>query len=309
MAFLDTTLVALRESLEALLILGILLGIAVKTGQAGARRPLLWGAFAAVGVSLLVGSAVSKATTEAYEANELLFEASAALIAVAILTYMIVWMYRHTQGMMGALHKKTKEALALGRPGLLFGIAFVAVLREGIETVLFVSGKVPTDGIAMTAVALLVGIAISALIAFLIFSGFLKLSIERFMAGTGLVLVVIAAGLLGYGAHEGAEYLADEHGNPVLEDIPKAYDLSSWLPHKAYKDQPDGSRGPVDTPREAVGSFLHGLVVYRADPTWLEVGLWVAYVGGMGGWVISKLRKGGQHATPPDAPERNRLEA
>src|SRR5688572_23025552 len=131
MAFIDTSLVALRESLEALLILGILLGVATKLGQPEARRPLLWGALAGLVVSIVAGILAVDVAHTLYEQNEETFEGVAAFVAVAILTYMIVWMYRHTQGMIGALTHKTRDAL--GKPAVLFGISFIAVLREGIE--------------------------------------------------------------------------------------------------------------------------------------------------------------------------------
>jgi high-affinity iron transporter len=277
MAFLDTSLVALRESLEALLILGILLGVATKLGQPAARRPLLWGAIAGVVASVLAGILARNVAKSLYESNEQAFEGIASLVAVAILTYMIVWMYRHTQGMIGALTSRTR--MALGRPGVLFGIAFVAVFREGIETVLFTATKFATDGVGITVLALLAGIAAATFVAFLIFAGFLRLSIERFMLGTGLLLVVIAAGLLGYGAHELAE-------TGAIPETAKAYDIRDTLPHKGHPGDPD-----IDTPSEALGSFLFGFVLYRANPTWLEVGLWFAYILGMGGWVVRRLRK------------------
>src|SRR5688572_7011476 len=127
MAFLDTSLVAMRESLEALLILGILLGVATKLGQPQARRPMLWGALAGLALSILLGVLASSVAKQLYERNAEAFEGFASLLAVAILTYMIVWMYRHTQGMIGALTSKTRDALSVGRPGVLFGLSFVAV--------------------------------------------------------------------------------------------------------------------------------------------------------------------------------------
>ncbi len=287
MAFVDTALVAVRESLEAFLILGILLGIAVKTGSPEARRPLLWGALAAFVLSILLGIVAQGVAKELYASNDALFEGFASLLAVAVLTYMIVWMYRHTQGMMGVLHTKTKQALQDGRSWALAGIAFLAVLREGIETVVFTAGKFPTDGVGVTLFALLAGILVSAVIAFLVFAGFLKLSIEKFMAATGLVLVVIAAGLFAYGVHE----LGD--AKVFTDPTDKAYDFSAWLPHKG------GADSTINTLGDAVGAFLHGLIVYRPSPTWLEVGAYLAYLLPMGAWVIGKLRRPHGAGRPP----------
>jgi high-affinity iron transporter len=275
--FLDISLVALRESLEALLILGILLGVATKLGQPQARRPMLWGALAGLGVSIVAGILAGGVASRLYERNAEAFEGFASLLAVAILTYMIVWMYRHTQGMMGLLTSKTRDALSLGKPGVLFGLAFVAVVREGIETVLFTATKFEPNGTLPTLVALAAGIAVSACIAFLVFAGFLRLSIERFMLGTGLLLVLIGGGLLAYGAHE-----LTEAG--YLPETPRAYNLGSVLPSHGI-----------------LGSLLSGLLVYRPHPSWLEVALWAAYIGGMGAWVVRRLRKHPKAAPPPES--------
>ncbi|MES2155966.1 MAG: FTR1 family protein [bacterium] len=283
MAFIDTGLVALRESLEGLLILGILLGIATKTGQPGARRPILWGALAGLLISGLAGWLAQGVSKEMYDRNEALFEGLAALVAVLILTYMVVWMYRHTQGMMGALHRRTKEALAGGRGGILFGLGLIAILREGVETVLFVAARSQTDGAATTALALMAGIAASAFVAFLVFSGFLKMSIERFMAATGLVLVVIAAGVTVTAVHELSE--PKEEGGPAwFPESPVAWDLSANVPTEC-------EAGAPATTACTTGGVLHAVLGYRADPRWAEVATYLLYLGVMATYVILRLRK------------------
>lgn len=305
MAFLDSSLVALRESLEAFLIIGILAGIVRKMGAPSARGPILWGAVAGVALSVVAGILAGGIAQGLYSQNEALFEGVASLLAVAILTYMVIWMYRHTKEMVGKLHTKTKEALRVGSPWMLAGLSFVAVFREGIETVLFTAGKVPVDGVATTILAIAAGIAVSAVLAFLVFAGVVRMSIEGFMAVTGLVLIFVAGGLLGYGLHEIAE--AGEHAaegvGPAwlaplapLAEVPKAYDFSASLPHKPV--------GEFDTWQEGAGSFLHASFGYRANPTWAEVGAYLAYVGGMLVWYlrgVTRHRKA-LAAIPPTPP-------
>lgn len=289
MAFLDSSLVALRESLEAFLLVGILSGIVVKLGAPKARAPILWGALAGLAASLLLGILANGVAHELYEDNEPLFEGLAALVACAVLVYMVLWMWRHTRGLMGTLHAKAKAAVAGDRPGLLFTLAFVAVLREGIETVLFVAGRLPEDGAGATLLAILVGIAASAVLAFLLFAGVLRLSLPKLFAATGAVLVVVGAGLLATAVHELSEP-ADEGGPGWFPESPVAWDLSATLPHECDGDA---------TAACVAGGLLHAAVGYRAAPRWAEVGAWSALLTGFAVWGLAARRR--PTAAKPDA--------
>lgn len=280
-AFVNTALVAVRESLEAFLVLGILAGILRKSGQPAARRFLLWGALAGTAAAFLLGVLANGVARSLYTANQALFEAATSFLAVAVLTYMAIWMYRHTQEMMGALHRRTKEALAVHRPGILFGLSFLAIFREGVETVLFTAANLPRDGAAATLSAIGLGILVSAVLAYVVFAGVVRLSIESFMAATGLLLVFVAAGMLVYGLHELSE-TGFAHG---LKDVPRAFDLRGWLPSNGFGDDPD-----INTVREAAGAFLAGALGYRDRPTWLELGAWVAYTAAMLLWFRAATR-------------------
>src|SRR5687767_2745979 len=136
MSFVSSTLVVLRESFEAFLIVGILLGIVAKLGAPQLRTRIFLGTAAGVVASILVGAFLLQLAAGLRKDYTIAFEAAASLLAAAVLTYMIVWMYRHTQSMMGGMHAKVKAALDTGALGALFFIPFIAVLREGFETVL-----------------------------------------------------------------------------------------------------------------------------------------------------------------------------
>src|SRR5688500_2944846 len=140
MAFVpEAALIALREGLEALLITGILLGLVTKLGRADARR-WVWGGFVAGAVaSLAVGLAVQRFLLDAFEAQggAEVFELVAALAAVGVLTYMIVWMWKHTRELMTTVRAQVADALARGDVIAIAFLTFASVLREGLETVLF----------------------------------------------------------------------------------------------------------------------------------------------------------------------------
>jgi high-affinity iron transporter len=171
---LDAFLVVLRESLEAFLIIGILTGIVVKLGHPQARIPIYLGALAGVALSIVLGLVIHATAQDLFERHEEAFEGVAALVAVGILTYMIVWMYRHTITLVAALRDRAKAALASGKHAVLFGLAFVAVAREGIETVLFLATQVGSITAGGLVGATLAGVATSALLAALLFTGVIR---------------------------------------------------------------------------------------------------------------------------------------
>ncbi len=283
MSFLDTALISLRESLEAFLLVGILSGIVVKLGQPKARNPILLGALAGVLVSVLLGILANGIAAQLYEQNAALFEGLASLLAAGILTYMVVWMYRHTRGMMGSLHAKAKEALGAGKPAILFGLSFIAVVREGVEVVLFIARNLPNDGVAWTSLAVFVGVAVSAVVAFLLFAGVVKLSVQGFFAVTGAILVVVGAGLMITVVHELSEP-KDEGGPGWFPETPHAFDISATLPTECEE-------GANATAVCTTGGILHATFGYRADLRWAELAAWGSYIGAFAaGYGISRKR-------------------
>jgi high-affinity iron transporter len=140
------------------------------------------------------------------------FEAAASLLAVTVLTYMVVWMYRHTQQVMGGLSHKVRAALESGTLGSLFLIPFLAVVREGFETVLFLAADPGAPTGAMMALAVAIGLAGAALLGVLLFKGVVRLSVERFFAVTGILLVLFGGWILRIGVHEVGELLEEAGG-------------------------------------------------------------------------------------------------
>lgn len=270
MSFVDTSLIALRESLEAFLILGILAGLVVKVGHPEARKYLWWGAGLALGLSILAGIIINASVRDLFETSGSaeLFEAIASLVAVGILTYMIVWMYRHTLGLLEQLRTKAKTALDAGRPAILFSLAFVAVAREGLETVLFFAAAAPTTSGLELAAAAVAGIAVSTVVALLVFAGVIRLNVQKFFAVTGVLLIFFAAGLLMTSIHEFHE-AGEAAGVTYVPETPKAWN-TEWL-----LDQ-----------HSTAGSLVKAIFGYRESPAILEATAYFAYLFGFAIWYL-----------------------
>ncbi len=129
-----------------------------------------------------------------------------ALVAVAGVTYMVVWMKRHSRELKGSLERSAESALVLGSAWALIGMAFFAVLREGLETAVFllaVFGNSTNPAATGTGAAL--GIAVAVGLGFAIYKGGVRINLARFFRFTGFVLVLVAAGLLSSAVHTAHE--------------------------------------------------------------------------------------------------------
>jgi len=269
MAWLDVAaiLVGLREGFEACLLVGILLGMVTRLGHAGQRRTVWTGALLGLAASVAAGSALA-GLEGWYEGShgDALIEVATGVVALALVVYMVLWMQRQTAGMAGGLHTKMVEALSTGRSGVVAALAFLVVLREGIETVLFYAARAATEPWLALATSGVLGLAAAALLAAGVFRLSVRVNMERFYALTGYLLILLAAGIL-VGAVGAAEELGADHH--LWTPSPQAWDLSGPLPS-------DGGN--------ALGNLLHVLVGYEAQPTWAQVVAYVLFVGGLGAW-------------------------
>jgi high-affinity iron transporter len=253
--------IALREGIEAALIVSIILAYLKQLGATDRSRLVWWGTGLAVAISVLVGTAVFAAGAEFEGTTEQVFEGLVTLAAVCVLTWMIFWMRRQGARIKTELQEKVDTALVTG--GLaLAGLAFFAVLREGIETALFLFAAArgtAVEGAEVAPTAQLIGaalgLALAVILGVLLYRGGIRMNLRSFFRVTGWILIVVAAGLFAYSLHE----LQEAGWIPVLEA--HAFDVSASLPDDA-----------------GVGAILRGLVGYNADPTWLEVLGWLAYL-------------------------------
>jgi high-affinity iron transporter len=173
-----------------------------KTGRADRKGPVAVGVLAAAMASIILGVAFRQLVGEFEGKWEKAIEGVLALLAVAVLTWMIFWMRSNARGIASDLHRRIDEAVDKSNFALAF-IAFVAVGREGFETALFLLGAdTASDSGSSVVIGGLIGLVIASVIGVVLYAGSTKVDIKAFFNWTGLLLVLFAAGLFGKGIHE-----------------------------------------------------------------------------------------------------------
>ena len=258
-----TFVVALREGIEATLLVSIILAYLRQIERTDRSHLVWWGAALAVGVSAVVATVIFAVGGEFEGTSEQLFEGLVTLTAVGVLTWMIFWMRRQGGRIKGELQGKVDTALLTG--GVALGaLAFVAVLREGIETALFIyaaaKGTAVEAGSVMGQVlGAVLGLMVAVILGVLLYHGGIKMNLRSFFRVTGVILVIVAAGLFAFSLHE----LQEAGWLPFLST--QAFDVSDSL-----------------SDEHGIGAILRGLLGYNANPSWLEVVGWVAYIAVVG---------------------------
>ena len=192
-------LITLREGLEASLILAILLTYLKKTDRWADARFVWAGTAAAIGICLVTGVAIFIALDGLNGKVEYAVEGFIALSATAVLTHMIFWMRSHAR----TLGKELRDKVDASVGSALAIIAFVAVLREGLETVLFLlSAETATASGSDVVVGGLIGLALSVVIGFGVYRSGNRLNLRTFFNVTAVLLLLFAAGLAGKAVHE-----------------------------------------------------------------------------------------------------------
>ena len=192
-------LITLREGLEASLILAILLTYLKKTDRWADARFVWAGTAAAIGICLVTGVAIFIALDGLNGKVEYAVEGFMALSATAVLTHMIFWMRSHAR----TLGKELRDKVDASVGSALAIIAFVAVLREGLETVLFLlSAETATASGSDVVVGGLIGLALSVVIGFGVYRSGNRLNLRTFFNVTAVLLLLFAAGLAGKAVHE-----------------------------------------------------------------------------------------------------------
>jgi high-affinity iron transporter len=259
-----TYVIGLREGLEAALIVGI---VAAFLRQQGARRALrhVWaGVIIAVVACTGVGVALQILNQDLPQRQQEMLETIVGLCAVGIVTFMVVWMRRHARALKGELEAHAAAALAQGSVLALVAMAFFAVLREGLETAVFLLAAFQAADNELTAgLGALLGIITAVIIGAGLYRGGIKINLARFFRITSAVLVVVAAGLLAtavHTAHEAAWFNSFQG---------QALNLS-WLV----------------VPGTVTSSLLTGMLGLQPLPTYAEAGIWLLYAVPMLAYVL-----------------------
>ncbi|GGN38662.1 high-affinity iron transporter [Actinoplanes campanulatus] len=227
---LATYLIGLREGLEATLVVSILIAFLVKSGRTD-RLPQVWaGVAAAVALSIGFGALLSYTSTTLlrdYDQREL-FEAVTSILAVCFVTWMIFWMRRAARSISGELRGKLTDALALGSVAVAV-MAFLAVVREGLETsLIFYSAVQGADLDGKPLYALTGGILTAVAIGWLMYATAVRINLTVFFTVTGVLLILVAAGILKYGVHDLQESGVLPGLNTLAYDVSAALDPSAW---------------------------------------------------------------------------------
>jgi high-affinity iron transporter len=273
---LPSLLITFREALEAALIVAIMVTYLKKVGKGELTRYAYLGSGAAVVISLVLGVAIQLIYGGMSKVAAELFEGVASLTAVVVLTYMIFWMTEHSKNIRGELQGKIDIAVSQGELYSIASLAFVAVFREGLETVLFLATTFFLDS-AGTILGVVIGSVVVLVLAVLLMRGTYQLDIKKFFGYSSILLIVFAAGLAGYGVHElieAGEHMGYDIG--VLGDKP--YDINPPL-------NPDGTY-PAFHEKGVAGSILTPLIGYDGNPEWLRIIVYLGYWLVIGTYVL-----------------------
>jgi high-affinity iron transporter len=252
---LPTFVIGLREGLEAALIVGIIAAFLGQQGRRDALRQVWIGTATAVVICVGIAIALQVISSDLPQQQQEGLETVVGALAVCMVTYMIIFMRRHARDLKGDLEGAAASALASGSRALVV-MAFLAVLREGFETAVFLLATFHASGDAtLSWVGAVVGILLAAVVGYAIYRGGVRLNLARFFRVTGLVLVVVAAGLVMTAFHT-----ANEAGWLTVGQV-QAFDLS-WLVR----------------PGTPVESLVTGVLGIQPYPVWIEVAAWIAYL-------------------------------
>jgi high-affinity iron transporter len=265
---LPTFVIGLREGLEAALIVGIVAAFLRRNGRSRDLWKMWLGV--AIGVSLCTIVAVGLRIAERRlpQQQQEGLETIIGLIAVGFVTWMIIWMRNHAHEMKSELESHAASALRSGSAGALIGMAFLAVLREGLETAVFLLALLnSSNNTATTLTGAVLGIAVACAIGYGIYRGGVNINMARFFKLTGFVLVLVAAGLFANAAHTAWE--------------------AGWL--HVLHERVANLEWLVD-PGSVRAALLTGMFGLQPRPTQAEVIAWFAYAVPMGTFVLMPRR-------------------
>jgi high-affinity iron transporter len=260
-------LILFRETLEAALIVGIVLGYLVRSSQKRQRSVVYLGLAAGVAASVVAAFLFQSLAGGFSGRGEQIFEGATMLVGAALLTTLILWMARKAN-VAGELEERVRRGMGRAGSAGLFLLVFVSVLREGVESVVFL-GAARIASPERNLLGAVTGILAAVVLGFLLFRGALRIRLSRFFAVMNAILILFGAGLVARGIHE----LQEAGALPVL--IEQVWDLN-----------PPYAGGPASPPvmheDGAVGGVLKGLFGYNGNPSLVELLGYLLYLGAAG---------------------------
>ncbi|GGL35967.1 FTR1 family protein [Phycicoccus endophyticus] len=261
--FLANFLIALREGVEAALVVGIIAAYLIKSGHREALTKMWVGVAVAAALPLALGAVLTWGPkTLTFQAQEVI-GGVLSLLAAGLVTWMIFWMASHARHIKGELEGQLSTSLDKDTTGR--GVVWIAVLavgREGLETALFIWATVRSAvqaETALTVVGVVSGLAVAVVIGYVVYRGAVRVNLRRFFVVTGALLVLVAAGIVAYG-------VGDLQEAGVLPGIMQhAWDLSGYLPAQT-------------SPVHWVYVLAQAMFQANLQPTVLQVIAWWLYL-------------------------------
>jgi high-affinity iron transporter len=263
---LPAYLLSLREGIEAALIIGIVLSALRKINRVE-LIPALWlGSFSAIAVSILSAVVLTSLGLAMQGPAEVVFEGGTMLVAASILTWMIFWMNRQARTLKSDIEASVGKAVAASGRRAVFGLAFLAVVREGVELALFLTASVFATNAMQTTIGAILGLGTAILLGWMIVASTVRLNMQRFFQVTGFLLILFAAGLVAQGIREFNEI------NWIPPLIAHLWDVNTFISNDS-----------------TLGQLLKALFGYNGNPSLTEM---LGYFGYLA--VVALFLRGGR---------------
>ncbi len=271
-------IMALREGIEAALVIAIMIAYLRKSNQRELTRYVLGGAIAAI-VSSMVIAILMSMLWGTFEGPQLaVFEGTVVLIAALLLTTMIIWMWQVGSGVTADIEDSVSRRTAQNSSIGVALLAFALVLREGVEVVLFTMALAIQEG-SETYLGVAIGLTLAIGAGLAIHQGSLKVSLKAFFKWTSVLLVLFAAGMMAYGIHE-----LQEAGLLLIGP------LEVWNINPPQL--PDGTY-PLLHEKGLIGAMFKALFGYNGNPSALEVIVYSGYLVVVSLYYLKNRRMGG----------------
>lgn len=254
---LGSFLVMLREGFEASLLVAIVLAYLAQTGRKKDARGVWFGVGAAALISVVTAGVLFATASGLSGTAGIYFKSGTMWLAVTFLTYMVLWMRRQSRTMAQGIRRNVDDAVERGGVLALAMLVFVMVLREGIETGLFMFGITQNSTPLGVGIGATAGIAAAVGLGYAVYVGGKRINLGAFFKITGLLLIVVAAGLLARGI--------------------AMFEIGGIIPAFFYPVW-DFSSVSALTSASVSGQFLTAFLGWDAKPDLLEVGVWAVYL-------------------------------
>jgi iron uptake system component EfeO len=267
---LPTFVIGLREGVEAALIVSIIATFLRQEGRTDALRWVWAGVIAAAAICLTIGIVLHVIDQDLPQRQQEGLETVVGAVAVVMVTFMIVWMRRNGAGLATELREHAGAALKKGSVGALIGMAFFAVFREGLETAVFLLAAFQSSTNPTTAgLGAIIGILVAIVIGVAIYRGGIRLNMAKFFRFTGVVLALVAAGLVASAVHTAHEAGWINFGQDQALNL-------EWLV----------------VPGTWTASLLTGMLGLQPRPTDIELIAYLAFAIPVVGFVLIPVRRG-----------------